>query len=31
MTTPLSVLTGLFIQGVSLALITYWRWKDGME
>lgn len=31
MTVPLSVLTGLFIQGVSLALLTYWRWKDGLE
>lgn len=28
MTTPLSVLTGLFIQGVSLAIVTYWQWKN---
>lgn len=28
MTTPLSVLTGLFIQGVSLALVIYQQWKN---
>ena len=28
MTVPLSVLTGLFIQWVSLALVIYQQWKN---
>lgn len=31
MTVPLSVLTGLFIQGVSLALVIYQQWKNGTK
>lgn len=31
MTTPLSILTRLFIQGVSLALVIYQQWKNGTK
>lgn len=31
MTTPLSVLAGAFIEGVSLALAIYLEWRKGKE